>query len=166
MDGAILASTFSPRACDITGAFVPRFSYHCRISRLDALFFPSICKGRVHRDNGSLHHHVQLQADLQVGHVRMRDVQRIPYRGTHRRAKIMAMLENLDIAQSVVSITFDSILRIRFKWVACVAHKMKRSVQGYVSTDGLKQSLDKFKRAPAHLHKSVQSYKLSRPGRR
>lgn len=87
--------------------------------------------------------------------------------GEHIGAKIMAILENLGIAQSVVSITSNTAVNMKkaveqhtpdsIKWVACIAHKMERSVQAYVSTDGLKQSLDKFMRAAEHLRKSEQS---------
>lgn len=87
--------------------------------------------------------------------------------GEHIGAKIMAMLENLGIAQSAVSITSNTAVSMReaveqhtsdsIKWVACAVHKMERSIQAYISIDGLKQSLDKFVRVAEHLRKSEQS---------
>lgn len=87
--------------------------------------------------------------------------------GARIGAKLMGMLKALGIEDSVISMTTDTAANMKngvvvhtaptIKWVGCGCHKTELTVQKFVNTPGLKQTLNAFTKLAGHLHKSALS---------
>lgn len=93
--------------------------------------------------------------------------------GSHTGArigeKLMGMLKELGIDKSVTCMTTDTAANQKnavtvhmpgVEWLGCACHKTELTVQKFVSSPGLKQSLAAFTKAAGHLHKSPLSKKV------
>ncbi|CAM9132553.1 unnamed protein product [Ectocarpus sp. 13 AM-2016] len=78
----------------------------------------------------------------------------------------MSRLEELGIAKNVTCMITDTVANMKngvvvhmpgMEWLGCACHKAERSVQKFVGTPGLKQSLSTFSKVATHLHKSALS---------
>lgn len=93
------------------------------------------------------------------------------FEGSHTGARIGAkltnMLEALGIENQVVSMTTDTAANMKngvivhmspqIQWLGCGCHKTELTVQKFVNTPGLKESLKRFSKIAGHLHKSALS---------
>lgn len=77
------------------------------------------------------------------------------------------MLKALGIENQVISMTTDTAANMKtgvivhmspkIKWLGCGCHKTELTVQKFVNTPGLKETLKRFSKVAGHLHKSTLS---------
>lgn len=92
------------------------------------------------------------------------------FEGSHTGArigeKLMGMLKELGIDKSVTCMTTDRSANQKnavtvhmpgVDWIGCACHKTELTVQKFVNSPVLKQSLVAFSKAAGHLHKSALS---------
>ncbi|CBJ27633.1 hypothetical protein Esi_0079_0079 [Ectocarpus siliculosus] len=77
------------------------------------------------------------------------------------------MLKALGIENQVISMTTDTAANMKngvivhmapqIQWLGCGCHKTELTVQKFVNTPGLKETLKRFTKVAGHLHKSALS---------